>query len=167
MPQLHADLKTLRSRHHAHLRAVLSHEERLLWDVDPKDIEAARDFMRRLAATLAEPGSGRSADNWSSVAQGIVDRADSLMGLRHSAVLHSLLAALVRASGEAPKVPGWADPAVLRDVLHDPQGPTRAWLVRDAASGCLLLQAEPPGARQSPLGEPLSSMPAARASPWV
>jgi len=126
LPQLHADLKTLRSRHHAHLRAVLIHEERLLWDVDPKDIEAARDFMRRLAATLAEPGSGRSADNWWSVAQGIVDRADSLIGLRHSAVLHPLLAALVRASGEAPKVPSWADPAVLRDVLHDPQGPTRA-----------------------------------------
>ncbi|MCA1852238.1 MAG: hypothetical protein LC647_07555 [Beggiatoa sp.] len=34
--------------------------------------------------------------------------------------------------------------------------PTGAWLVRDAASGCLLLQTtRPAGGRQSPIGEPL------------
>ena len=155
LPRLHTEARRLRWLHHAHLRKVLNHEETLLWSDDSKETEAAEHFMLRLAATLAEPGKGQFAGNWWAVAQGIVDRADSAMGLRHSAVLHPLLAALVRALGDATKVPAWADPAVLRGVLHDMQGPTGAWLVRDPPSGCLLLQAGPPRARQSPLGERL------------
>jgi hypothetical protein len=152
LPQLHAQLNTLRSRHHAHLRAVLNHEETLLWGVEPKAIKAAEHFMRRLAATLAGPGSMQSAGVWWGVAQGIVERADDSMGLRHSEVLHPLLAALLRAQGGQAKVPAWADPAALAD-LRD--GPVLVWLVRDAATGCLLLQTRPLGPRQSPLGHAL------------
>ena len=82
LKDLHAELDRQRAKHHAHLRAALNHEETLLWaahvgdeaitgspDAGPR-VAHARDFMRRLVATLTtRAGVSR---NWWSVAQGIV-----------------------------------------------------------------------------------------------
>jgi formylglycine-generating enzyme required for sulfatase activity len=164
LKDIHAALEALRHTHHAHLRAALNHEESLLWrthaKVDGNDLSAetrqrmteAEAFMAKLAATLQPPDSLKSAGVWWSVAQGIVRRADMALGEHYGRLLTPLVAALAR-QGSSP--PDWVDPAILASLLDDEQGPLRCWLVRDAATGCLLLQAEPAGARQSPLGEPL------------
>jgi formylglycine-generating enzyme required for sulfatase activity len=155
LPELHAALNALRTRHHAHFRAVLNHEENLLWTADPVAAKAGREFMSRLAATLEEPGSLRFASAWWAVAKGIVQRAGNAMGARHSEVLTPLAAALRRVEGDKAMVPGWVDPAKLASLLTDRQGAVSAWLVQDAASRTLVLQAEPAGARQNALGEAL------------
>ncbi len=167
VPRLHASLNDLRRRYHAHFRAVLNHEEMLLWAThanpaavnEPmvaQQIDEARRFMWRLAATLGEAGSTPAAANWRWVAQSIVERADAAMGAQLADVLHTLLAVLVRAEGEPPSVPAWADPAVLAGLLGTNQRAKSAWLVQDAASRSLLLQAERAGRCQSPLGEALT-----------
>ncbi len=68
---LHAALDRERTRHHAHLRAVLNHEETLLWRAQVSEetfarcpgaaerVAEARKFMRRLAATLTFSDGGR------------------------------------------------------------------------------------------------------------
>ncbi len=166
LPLLHNQLDQLRYQHHCHLRAVLNHEETLLWaaQVEQKTvarsrgaarrIEEARDFMRRLAATLTRP-EGQSSAEWWSVAQGIVQRADVAMAKRYADLMNPLVAALVRTSRGRANVPGWADPAALAGLLDPDLTDIPCSLVRDAANGCLVLQAEPAGARQSPLGEAL------------
>ncbi len=155
LPYLHSRLEALRRRHHAHLRAALNHEEALVWAVDPELVDAARDFMCKLAATLVQPGSTHAAGDWWGVARGILDRADAGMLERHADVLHPLVAARVKAEGAEARIPGWADPAALAGLLDDRRAPVLAWLVGDARSGRLVLQAETPGPRQSPLGLPL------------
>ncbi|MBX3516758.1 MAG: SUMF1/EgtB/PvdO family nonheme iron enzyme [Rhodospirillales bacterium] len=167
LPRLHARLNDLRRRYHAHFRAILNHEETLLWAAhadasavtEPmvaSQIKEARQFMWRLAATLNSSDRTASGANWWWVAQNIVERADAVMGTQLADVLHTLLAVLVRAEGEPPSVPAWADPAVLAGLLGTNQPATSCWLVQDAASGSLVLQGTPPGSRQSPLGAALT-----------
>ena len=110
-------------------------------------------------ATTLERSNGPSSALWWELALGIEGRADARMGRKHQGLLAPLVAARVRwvrARGGEPTVPEWADLAVLSGLLAGPLGDdqalTECWLVRDAASGCLLFQAEPAGPRQSPLG---------------
>ena len=166
LPTLQAAADRVRERHHAHLRAVVNHEETLLWAAHAgagalaaagagQRIGEARQFLRRLGATLASPDSAATRARWLAVARDIVQRADAAMGAAQAEVLHPLLAALLRAFGERVAVPAWADPAALARLLGGSRPPLECWLVRDVASGGLLLQAQPAGARQSPLGEAL------------
>ena len=166
LPHLHAVLDALRSRHHAHLRAVLNHEESLLWEAhadravvatSPEAldrIKAARAFMQSLLATLTPLDRSAKAAVWWGVAQEIVERADGIMGERHADLLNPMLAALHRRIGQEAHLPAWADPAAIAaHVGNAPQ--VQCWLVRDAARASVLLQAEPAGERQQPLGEAL------------
>ena len=57
--------------------------------------------------------------------------------------------------GDRVQMPEWADPAALARLFQDDRPPISCWLVRDAVIACIVLQTEPAGARQSPLGEPL------------
>ena len=164
---LHAELDRHRVRHHCHLRVALNHEETALWAARVDDDAIARsrgardriagavDFFGRLAATLTRPGPPSSVD-WSGVAQGIEQRADARMWDRYAVELHGLAAARLRADGPSAPIPDHADPAMLARLLGPDQPTVRASLVRDAASGCLVLQAEPAGARQSQVGPPIA-----------
>ena len=166
LPRLQVELEQLRHSHHAHLRAVLNHEETWLWrshagDVGNAGLPAATRqrmveadlFMAKLAATLRQPGSLRAAGVWWDVAQGIVQRADADMGER---LLTPLVALLAKTPGALAHLPDWVDPAELAYFIGDGREPVRCWLVQDAAKACLLLQARPAGAGQIPLGDALT-----------
>ena len=123
LPALHAQLDRLRRLHHAHLRAVVTHEETLLWAAHANDeavnavaerVEDAYDFMGRLVRTLRDPDNDRSAI-WRDVAEGIVQRADATMARRHAGALNPILRAVAGARKVWPDPPKWADPALLRD----------------------------------------------------
>ncbi|MER2603391.1 MAG: formylglycine-generating enzyme family protein, partial [Candidatus Competibacter phosphatis] len=160
-------VEQLRYTHHAHLRAALNHEESLLWrahaQVDdnalsPETLQrmrAAETFIDKLAATLTQPNSPRSASVWWTVAQSLVQRVrtDGVFGERYGHLFMPLVATLT-SRGHAP--PDWADPAQLSDLLDDGQGPTSGYLVRDVSQDYVLLQADPAGPRQSPLGDPFA-----------
>jgi hypothetical protein len=167
VPALQAALERLRARHHAHLRAVLHHEETLAFAahadpalLDHPDLAAAvaesADFMRRLAVTLEQGADDPNAAGWREAARGIETRADTVMAERGKDWLLPLAAARMRrdlARGLEPVAPDWADPAALAEAL--PPGPTvEAWLVRDAAGAGLVLQDRPAGPRQSSVGPP-------------
>ena len=160
----HAPVDALRRLHHAHLRAVLNHEELLLWHsrIGADEVTAelaerlveAEGFFKKLAYTVREDKTN-SAWVWRSVAQKIVDRADAGFVERHRPLLTPLVVALARSPGGIRKAPDWIDPAELATHLGDEQ-PLPAWIVRDAASASLLLQAEHAGARQTAVGEALT-----------
>ena len=160
--QLHQQIDQLRTQHHAHLRAVLNHEETLLWaaHADPSAVlrsearvEEARQFMRGLTATLQDASATSPDNRWRTVARGIIDRADAMMGAREGEVLHPMLAALWRGGDQSAQSPGWADPAEIERLLQGE--PAQCWLVRDAARNAIVLQAAPPGLGQSALDKPL------------
>ena len=168
LPHLQLELEQLRHNHHAHLRAVLNHEETWLWRshaaVDNADLpDATRQrlvkadaFMAKLVATLRQSDSLQKGGIWWSVARDIVQRADADMGEQYARLLTPLAAALARVPGAMANLPDWVDPAALASLLDDGRGPLRCWLVRDAAQGSLLLQAQAADVGQSPLGEALS-----------
>ena len=161
----HGELNALRRHHHAHLRAVLNHEETLLWAAHAdaaaagsceasEQIAAARRFIKELAATLLQPGSAIQSARWWTIAQDILARADGTMATQFRDELHSLLAPVVMRQGPSAKVPGWADPALLANAVPGRDTGT-AWLVYDAESGSLRLQPNAERARQCSLGQPL------------
>lgn len=160
----HIALEQLRYSHHAHLRAVLNHEETLLWraQVDLDDSELAPEtllrlakadsFMRQLAATLNQPDGLRQGGVWWSVAQDIVLRADHVMGKRYKALLAPLVRAIVEVRGDFRQIPDYIEPS----DLGPPDGPPlRCWLVRDLTTASITLQPEPLSVNQMALGEPL------------
>ncbi|MDT4332037.1 formylglycine-generating enzyme family protein [Methylomonas sp. MS20] len=163
----HLALEALRFKHHAHLRAVLNHEETLLWrahtacdDADlPKAArqraQAAETFMRQLAKTLAQPNALETAGVWWQVAQDIVKRADRRMGETYPQLLTPLVSAIAEATGDLSSAPDWLDPAVLAGLRGVGSVPCR--LVRDARQQAITLKpvlANPP--RQTAFGDPLS-----------
>ena len=162
----HATLDERRRRHHAHLPALLAHEEALLWAAHaPSAAEAtpeararvreALDFMGKLAATLAPPdGVAPIEGDWLEVTRGVLSRTDETMGQLYGPVLSRLVARARVLAGDRA-VPGWVSPALLEKEL--PSVPEiQVWPVLDAKAGALRLQAQPAGDRQLPLGEPLS-----------
>jgi len=161
----HIRLEQLRYRHHAHLRAVLNHEETLLWGAHAKldgakaaaeshkRLEKADAFMRRLAATLKQPDGLQKGGVWWRVAQDIVQRADNLMGEHYAHLFTPLVAAIAEASGDWQKLPDWVDPADL--VEQDKRKTQQCWLVRDPVTNSINLQPTPPARNQSALTEPL------------
>lgn len=163
---LHAELDRQRRRHHAHLRAVLNHEETLVWVAHADEdvvarlpgaaarVENAQAFIRRLVATLMR-SDAHLEPAWWSVAEGIVQRADARMWEQHADALHRLLVPQLRMQGAAAVIPEHADPAMLAGMLGPDQPAVACWLVQDAASGHLVLQAKPAGARQIAIGTPL------------
>ena len=172
-PALQATLERLRARHHAHLRAVLNHEECLAFAAqahpslrsDPvlaKAVAASETFMRRLTVTLQQGDAESNAAGWREAARGIETRADTVMAERGKDWLLPLVAARMRrerAMGLEPVAPEWADPATLAEALGQTGPGVNAWLVRDAASTSLVLQGRPAGIRQSPLGGPDAALP--------
>lgn len=163
----HLDLEALRFKHHAHLRAVLNHEETLLWRVHAAfddaalpaqtrlRTEMAETFMRKLAKTLSQPNALETAGVWWQVAQDIVQRADRRMGETYSQLLTPLVSALTEATGDWSRAPDWLDPAALAQL----RGVESALclLVRDARQQAVTLKpvlANPP--RQTAFGEPLT-----------
>jgi formylglycine-generating enzyme required for sulfatase activity len=109
-----------------------------------------------LTATLAQTGRGDGV--WQDVARAIEARADAGMVERYGHLLMPLVAERVRREQQAgikPEVPEWVDPAELSARLGAGATPVEAWLVRDAERGAILLQARPPGPRQSSMGLPL------------
>ena len=172
-PALQATLERLRELHHAHLRAVLNHEECLAFAAqahpslrsDPvlaKAVAASETFMRRLTVTLQQGDAESDAAGWREAARGIETRADAVMAERGKGWLLPLVAARMRrerAMGLEPVAPEWADPATLAEALGQTGPGVNAWLVRDAASASLVLQTRPAGIRQSPLGGPDAALP--------
>jgi len=161
----HRTVDSLRRTHHAHLPAVLEHEETLLWAThadpwavaaDPEAearIDKAKDFLGRLAETLSTPASTRAAGDWLAVAHAIVRRADRQMAERHRVAFNRLADRVHALAGER-SMPGWADPALLARGRTDAE-PVLCALVEDAATGRLRLQAGAAGPRQRPLAEPV------------
>lgn len=157
LEKVHLDLEALRFKHHAHLRAVLNHEETLLWWAhavrDARQLSAdtlariqtAEGFMPKLAETLKQQSADSAANVWWQVARDILQRADDVMAERYK----SLLTPLARATGLA----GPYQPVDLSQPNDERVG---YWLVRDARSASLLLQAQPPQAYQTALAEPLT-----------
>jgi formylglycine-generating enzyme required for sulfatase activity len=163
LPALQAKLDEMRRMHHAHLRALLNHEETLVWAahageqaVEPvaERIEGAAEFFGRLDSTI-EAADAAGARHWLDLAEGVVQRADTTMAERFREVLDPILKNVARARKEWRDPPKWADPDLLRDLI-DPEQPARPhWLVQDAASGSLRLQDHPAELRQAAMGEPL------------
>ncbi|MDD5271508.1 MAG: formylglycine-generating enzyme family protein, partial [Methylovulum sp.] len=156
----HKQLELLRHRHHAHLRAVLNHEETLLWASHVKlegadmateiagRLKKAETFMRQLAATLTQPDGLQKAGIWWNVAQDIVQRADNQMGERYMALLAPLVQAIAEVRGAWQHPPDWVDPAYLSGDGHKFQS---CWLVNDPATCSIVLQSTPPARNQSAL----------------
>jgi formylglycine-generating enzyme required for sulfatase activity len=160
----HIALEQLRYSHHAHLRAVLNHEETLLWraQVDLDDSELAPEtlqrlakadsFMRQLAATLKQPDGLQKAGVWWTVAQDLLNRTDQRMGERYADLFTPLVAAIAEACGDWRQLPDWVDPA---DLVGDDRKSQPCWLVREPVTGSIMLQLTPPASNQSALTEPL------------
>ena len=169
---LHIALNQLRSNHHAHLRAVLNHEETLLWesyasteavnsspDIQ-QQIRDAEKFFEHLAATLSQDTSDEYTARWRHVAQDIYMRADASMVQKHGNLLAPLVKAQVRRDddiGKPPAVPAWVTPAMLSAWRKEREvrDPVPCWIVVDAARGGVVLQSTPAAARQSALGDAL------------
>lgn len=162
----HGELEQLRSRHHAHLRAVLNHEETLLWGAhawldgaevaaDTKNrLQKADAFMRQLAATLKQPDGLKKGGVWWSVAQDIVQRADNRMGDQYMNLLAPLVQAIAEVRGDLQQAPDWIDPAFMATGETDQE--RICWVVRDLQTAGITLQPEPPTALQNLVGEPLT-----------
>ncbi|MGZ4994453.1 MAG: hypothetical protein ACXV79_09860, partial [Methylobacter sp.] len=160
----HLELEQLRYRHHAHLRAVLNHEESLLWESHAKldDVEIAEEilelmakakaFMGKLAATLKQPDGLQKAGVWWSVALDIVQRADTRMAERYPDLFRPLVATIAEVCGDWSQLPDWADPA---DLVGDDRKSEPCWLVRDPVTCAIVLQLTPPSSNQSALTEPV------------
>jgi hypothetical protein len=156
----HQQLELLRYRHHAHLRAVLNHEETLLWasHIQLKGAEVATEtagrlkqaetFMRQLAATLTQPDGLRQGGVWWNVAQDIVQHADNQMGERYRDLLAPLVQAIAEVRGTWRQPPDWVDPADIGDRNFQP-----CWLVKDPATCSIVLQSTLPARNQSTLTE--------------
>ncbi|MFA5983739.1 MAG: formylglycine-generating enzyme family protein [Methylococcaceae bacterium] len=160
----HIKLEQLRYCHHAHLRAVLNHEETLLWGAHVKQngtkptaaiqqrLAKAETFMHQLAATLTQPNGLQKGGIWWHVAQDIVQRAGHTMGEQYSDLLAPLVLAIAEVRGTWLQLPDWVDPAHL---AGDDTNASHCWLVRDPATGSVVLQPTPPAQNQSVLTEAL------------
>ena len=159
----HVDLERLRFLHHAHLRAVLNHEETLLWYAHAKldgvqvseetqeRLQKADSFMRQLAATLKQPDGLQKAGVWWSVAQEIVQRADNQMGKDFIELLAPLVQVITEVRGVWQQPPDWVDPIDL------PPGERHTcWLVNDTVTCSIVLQSTPPERNQIALSEPIT-----------
>ncbi len=161
----HIKLEQLRYRHHAHLRAVLNHEEAMMWraHVELDDAELAPEtlqrlakadsFMRQLASTLKQADGLQKGGIWWSVAQDIVQRADNQMGEHYRELLAPLVQAIVEVRGNWQQMPDWVDPVDLVD--HSQRRAWERWLVCDPVAGGIYLQPTPPSDNQSALTGPL------------
>lgn len=162
LPALQAKTDDLRSTHHRHLRALINHEEQLWWESHAQEAAVAlspgasergaeaRAFFRKMATTVAS-ADPETAARWRSVAEGVVWRADAAMAERCSDALYPIMASLERTKAEEGRLPDWVDPQKLAAAMGGERAATPHWLVRDAASARLVLQAQPPAARQSVL----------------
>jgi hypothetical protein len=160
------EVEQLRYRHHAHLRAVLNHEETLLWgahaQLDGTGAEAetcqrlakAEAFMRRLAATLNQANGAQKAGVWWTVAQDVINRTDQRMGERYADLFTPLVAAIAEVRGDFEQVPDWIYPAELTRHIRGEK--VQCWLVRDPLNGSIALQRMPATQNQSALGDPLT-----------
>lgn len=160
----HIELEQLRYRHHAHLRAVLNHEETLLWEshvnLDGVEIaeeilellEKAKAFMGKLAATLTQPDGLQKAGVWWSVALDIVQRADTRMAERYPELFRPLVAAIAEVCGDWSQLPDWVDPV---DLVGEDRKSQSCWVVRDPATCSIVLQLTPPSNNQNALTEPV------------
>ncbi|MGZ5007356.1 MAG: formylglycine-generating enzyme family protein [Methylobacter sp.] len=160
----HIELQQLRYRHHAHLRAVLNHEETLLWgahanlngvEIAEEILELlakAKAFMGKLAATLKQPDGLQKAGVWWSVALDIVQRADTRMAERYPELFRPLVAAIAEVCGDWSQLPDWTDPA---DLVGKDRKSQLCWLVRDPVTCSIVLQLTPPSSNQSALTEPV------------
>jgi formylglycine-generating enzyme required for sulfatase activity len=165
-PALQAKTDQLRSTHHRHLRALINHEEQLWWESHAQEAAVAlspgasergaeaRAFFRQMATAVASADPDTAA-RWRSVAEGVVWRADAAMAERCSDALYPIMASLERTKGEEGPLPEWVDPQKLAAAMGSDRPGKPHWLVRDAASARLVLQAQPPGARQSVLVDDL------------
>ena len=163
-PELQAAIDQVRERHHRHLRAVVGHEETLVWEAharkdavadSPGAAQRAREaqaFLEKLVASVTKTDAARAAD-WRLVAEGIMARADETMWTRHAAPLDRLAEAQRRHRGTIPR---HADMGRLSALSGQAGGPRSAWLIQDAATGEVRVQAEPAGPRQRGLGAPLT-----------
>ncbi len=161
----HIDLERLRYLHHAHLRAVLNHEETLLWYAHAKldgvqvseeiqeRLKKADSFMRQLAATLKQRDGLQKGGVWWSVAQEIVQRADNQMGKDFIELLAPLVQAIAEVRGVWHQPPDWVDPA---DLVSDDRKRQSCWLVNDPVTCSIVLQSGPPAGNQIALSEPIT-----------
>lgn len=166
-PLLQVEVDQVRSTHHRHLRVLINHEEALWWKahVEASTValslaaierdRAAGEFFRKMAKTVAS-ADPETAARWRSVAEGVVWRADAAMAERCSDALYPIMASLERTKGEEGPLPEWVDPQKLAAAMGSDRPGKPHWLVRDAASARLVLQAQPPGARQSLLVDDLA-----------
>lgn len=167
LPALQAKTDDLRSTHHRHLRALINHEEQLWWESHAQEAAVAlspgasergaeaRAFFRQMATTVASADSYKAA-HWRSVAEGVVRRADAAMADLSDGALYAVEASLKGAEGETRRSPDWVDPQKLAAAMGGDRAAKPHWLVREAASARLVLQAQPPGARQSLLVDDLA-----------
>ncbi|MEI7995290.1 MAG: hypothetical protein WCH01_10355, partial [Methylococcaceae bacterium] len=161
----HIDLERLRFLHHAHLRAVLNHEETLLWYAHAKldgvqvseetqeRLQKADSFMRQLAATLKQPDGLQKGGVWWSVAQEIIQRADNQMGKDFIELLAPLVQAIAEVRGVWQQPPDWVDPA---DLVSDDRKRQSCWLVNDPVTCSIVLQSTPPERNQIALSKPIT-----------
>ena len=165
LQECHIELERLRYLHHAHLRAVLNHEETLLWyahakldgvqvsEEIQKRLQKADTFMRQLAATLKQPDGLRKGGVWWSVAQEIIQRADNQMGKDYIKLLAPLVQAIAEVRGVWQQPPDWVDPA---DLVGDWRELHSCWLVNDPVTSSMVLQSTPPERNQIALSEPIT-----------
>jgi len=165
-PPLRRSVFRLCRWHHAHLPAILMHEEALLWrancgplaDADPAErrrVARAERFFQRLAKTVgAPPGPDIASGDWPAVAAAVLRRAEPAMQRQYEAVLTQVAARLGDVRGEAA-IPAWVDPARLAQA-RQPSPSVEVWLVQDIQAGVLRVQRDPAGPRQRPLGAPLA-----------
>lgn len=161
----------LADKHHAHLRAVVQHEETLHLAA-----HARPELQERMAAAIAAANVFFSAaasvlvmdrdSAWRAVIGDVLRRADAATAA-FSPVFQQLAAACFQ-PGE--RLPAWAELPEL--VATDyPEAPY--WLIEDAAGGRLLLSPRPPAARQIAYGPPLQLASLelrdaqGRRSPWI
>ena len=158
-----------RQRHHSHLRAGVNHEENFLWHAHAAPaaqqlpalatrVEAARRYASQLLGSINAAGDPAGVARWTELARQWLWRADAAMAQAQPDVFFTLAAAVLQPelaqSGEA-NMPTWVDPATLHRFVGGSPLPAQAyWLVHDAPSNQLVLQAEPPQPRQSFLSGP-------------
>ena len=165
LQECHIELERLRYLHHAHLRAVLNHEETLLWYAHAKldgvqvseetqeRLQKADTFMRQLAATLKQPDGLQKGGVWWSVAQEIVQRADNQMGKDFIELLAPLVQVIAEVRGVWQQPPDWVDPI---DLVSDDRKRQSCWLVNDPVTCSIVLQSTPPERNQIALSEPIT-----------
>ena len=169
LPSTQVDVAKARQRHHSHLRAGVNHEEHFLWHAYAapaarqlpaltQQVEDARRYASHLLGSINAADGAAGADRWAQVARQWLWRADAAMAQAQPDVFYTLAAAVLQpelAQSGAASMPSWVDPATLQRFAGGSAQPARLyWLVHDAASNQLMLQAEPPQPRQSRLGFP-------------